>query len=136
MSLFWRHLCKRLRIDARLSTAYHPETDGQTERANGEMEQYLRSFVDYMQDDWDDWLPMAEFAANNSRNETTGTTPFLANTGQHPRMGFEPPSDSLQSLTVSDVDRFVSRMHELNRHLCDEMAWAQAVYTKKADCNR
>jgi len=90
---FWRELCDRLRIDSRLSTAFHPETDGQTERANGEMEQYLRSFVSYQQDDWVDWLPMAEFASNNARNETTGTSPFLANYGQHPRIGFEPPTD-------------------------------------------
>jgi hypothetical protein len=140
VSTFWKELCKRLRIDSRLSTAFHPETDGQTERANGEMEQYLRTFVAYQQDDWVDWLPMAEFAANNSRSETTNTSPFLANYGQHPRMGFEPPSDppvfgNRRPQTVA-VNQFVSDMDELNEYLRDEMAWAQAVYAEKADRSR
>lgn len=51
-SKFWRALCKRLKIEARLSTPYHPETDGQTERLNAVMEQYLRTYVNYLQDDW------------------------------------------------------------------------------------
>ena len=74
---FWRQLCSRLGISPRLSTAFHPETDGQTERANQTMEQYLRAFVSHQQDDWSDWLPMAEFAANNQQSETTQTTPFF-----------------------------------------------------------
>ena len=45
-------MCQRLRIDARLSTSYHPETDGQTERINAVMEHYLRAYVHYIQDDW------------------------------------------------------------------------------------
>ena len=49
---FCELMCKRLKIDAKLSTGYHPETDGQTERANATMEHYLRAYVNYMQDDW------------------------------------------------------------------------------------
>lgn len=136
ISEFWKELCARLRIDSRLSTAFHPETDGQTERKNGELEQYLRAFVSYQQDDWVEWLPMAEFCANNSRNESTGTSPFLANSGQHPRMGFEPPTERRDQLTAREVDDFVSHMKELDEFLRDEMAWAQAVYAEKADRKR
>jgi hypothetical protein len=100
------------------------------------MEQYLRQFVSYQQDDWANWLPMAEFVANNSRNETTGTSPFLANSGQHPRMGFEPPTVSQRQPTLVNVDTFVSNMDELNQFLREEMAWAQAIYSDKADRNR
>jgi hypothetical protein len=104
------------------------------------MEQYLRSFVSYMQDDWVDWLPMAEFAANNSKSETTGISPFLANTGQHPRMGFEPPSGrpipSYQQSQITEVDKFVSNMNDLNDFLQEEMAWAQAIYERKANESR
>jgi hypothetical protein len=104
------------------------------------MEQYLRSFVTYLQDDWVDWLPMAEFAANNARNETTGTSPFLANYGQHPRMGFEPPIATDVSAPrqphVLEVERFVADMNQLNDFLRDEMAWAQAVYEEKANQSR
>ena len=93
-SEFWRQLCSRLGISTRLSPAFHPETNGQTERANQTMEQYLRAFVLHQQDDWSQWLPMAEFAANNQQSETTQVTPFLAYTGCHPRCSFDlaPPT--------------------------------------------
>ena len=73
-----------------MSTTYHPETDGQTKRVNQDVERYLRSYVTYLQDDWVDWLPMAEFAQNNSQSESIKATPFFANYGFHPRLGFEP----------------------------------------------
>ena len=57
------------------------------------MEQFLRAYVSYLQDDWIDWLPMAEFTFNNTESATTKVSPFLANSGQHPRIGFEPPTD-------------------------------------------
>lgn len=138
--MFWDKLCKRLAIKSRLSTAFYPESDGQTEKANGEMEQFLRSYVSYLQLDWAEWLPMAEFSANNARSETTGSTPFVANCGQHPRMGFEPPSDtprpSYQQPQVLRVNEFVSDMDDLTTHLREEMAWAQAVYEEKANRSR
>jgi len=78
-SEFWGTICRRLKIDRRLSTAFHPETDGQTEGVNGIMEQYLGSYVNYRQDDWCQWLPIAEFMGNNHASETTGTSPIFAN---------------------------------------------------------
>ena len=54
------------------STAYHPQTDGQTERMNAVMEQYLQAYVNYLQDDWIRYLALAEFATNNQVSETTG----------------------------------------------------------------
>ncbi|KAG0158110.1 hypothetical protein PDIDSM_5623 [Penicillium digitatum] len=81
---FWKHLTKRLRITNLLSTAYHPETDGQTERANAVLEQYLRAYVSYLQDDWSEWLPLAEFTANSHYSESTRVSPFYANYGFHP----------------------------------------------------
>ncbi|EKV18173.1 hypothetical protein PDIG_11210 [Penicillium digitatum PHI26] len=83
---FWKHLTKRLRITNLLSTAYHPETDGQTERANAVLEQYLRAYVSYLQDDWSEWLPLAEFTANSHYSESTRVSPFYANYGFHPRI--------------------------------------------------
>ena len=72
------------------STAYHPQTDGQTERVNQEVEQYLRAFVNHRQDDWADWVPIAEFAYNNHVHAGSRNTPFCLDTGQDPRMGVEP----------------------------------------------
>jgi hypothetical protein len=60
------------------------------ERINAALEQYLQLFVDWAQDDWVDWLPLAKFAGNNTTSETTGVSPFFANYSFHPRMGIEP----------------------------------------------
>ena len=68
VSGFWRELCQQLGIQVKLSTAYHPETDGQTERTNQSIEQYLRAFVNHVQDDWGEWLPIAKFALSNQVN--------------------------------------------------------------------
>lgn len=89
-SNFMRDLNQLLGIKSNLSTAYHPETDGQTERINHEIEQYLRLFVNYHQTDWSEWLATAEFSYNDKVQVSTGYSPFFLNFGQHPRKGFEP----------------------------------------------
>ena len=68
-----------------MSTAYHPQTDGQTEVMNRVLEDYLRSYTRSSQDQWDELLAMAEFAMNNSKNSSTNETPFYLNYGRHPR---------------------------------------------------
>ena len=82
-SKFWSSLCYFLSIKRRLSTAFHPQTDGQTERQNSTMEAYLRAFVNYEQDNWARLLPMAEFAYNNAKHASTGYTSFELNCGYH-----------------------------------------------------
>jgi len=84
-----KELNNLLEIQTKLSTAYHPQTDGQTERINQELEQYLRVFIDHRQEQWLDWLGTAEFAYNNKIHAATKTSPFKANYSQDPRMGFE-----------------------------------------------
>ena len=71
-----RALYKRLGIDAGLTTAYHPQANGQVERKNQEVEAYLRLFISKRQDDWVDLLPTAEFVINSRLNSATGHTPF------------------------------------------------------------
>ena len=78
-----------LGINTKLSTAFHPQTDGQTKRMNQELEQYLRMFIDYRQEQWPEWLGTAEFAYNNKVHTGTKVSPFQANHRQNPRMGFE-----------------------------------------------
>jgi hypothetical protein len=89
VSAFWRELSAALGTALKSSSGHHPQTNGQTERINAEMKQFLRLYVNWAQDDWVDWLPLAEFAGNNAISETTGVTPFYANYGFHPRMGIE-----------------------------------------------
>jgi len=82
---FWESLCKMLGVKRRMSMAYHPQTDGQTERTNQVQEVYLRIFVNYDQNDWYQLLPLAEHAYNNSATNAHKLTPFFANYGFHPQ---------------------------------------------------
>jgi len=82
---FWESLCKSLGIRQKMSTAYHPQTDGQTERTNQTLEGYPRNFVNYDQNDWYQLLPLAEHAYNNSTTNAHGMSPFYANYGFHPQ---------------------------------------------------
>lgn len=81
-SQFWAALCYHLDIKRRLSTAYHPQTDGQTERQNQTLETYLRTYINHHQDDWVHLLPLAEFAYNNAHHDAIGTTPNRVRYGQ------------------------------------------------------
>ena len=88
-SRFWKHLCSCLKIEPHLSTAFHPQTDGQTERVNTVVEQHQRAYVTYLQDDCVDYLFQVEFAGNNQVSDTTSLSPFFANLGYHPHYDFE-----------------------------------------------
>jgi len=84
-----KELNNLLGIQTKLLTAYHPQTDRQTERVNQELEQYLRVFINHRQEQWPDWLGTAEFMYNNKIHVATKVSPFKVNYGQNPRMGFE-----------------------------------------------
>jgi hypothetical protein len=71
-----QHIYKTLGIKSSMSTAYHLQTDGQTEQFNWELEQYLRVFCNYRQDDWVRLLPIAQFAHNSQVSAVTGKSPF------------------------------------------------------------
>lgn len=133
---FWKKLTQQLSINSLLSTAFHPETDGQTERLNAVLEQYLRAYVSYLQDDWNRWLPLAEFAANSLKSETTGMSPFFANYGFHPRMGFEPTITVRGTPATRDAERFAQTMQEILEYLRSESTAAQARYEEQANRHR
>ena len=82
---FWESLCKSLKIKRRMSRAYHPQTDGQTEWTKQLLQGYLRNFVNYDQNDWYQLLPVAEHAYNNSVTNAHGMSPFYANYGFYPQ---------------------------------------------------
>jgi len=138
ISAFWDHLCQRLGIQANLSTAFHPESDGQTERVNSIIEQYLRAYVNYHQDDWDEWTPMAEFCYNNAASETTQVSPFYATYGQNPRLGIEPPRNlgnqrGPRQAEIQEANEFAEKMDSLTKQLRDQIRWSQEVYEAKAN---
>ncbi|BDA51672.1 Transposon Tf2-9 polyprotein [Coccomyxa sp. Obi] len=84
MGKFWQAFCQSQGIDKSMSSAFHPETDGQTERVNRILVEMLRNYVDPTQDDWDEHLTAAEFAINNAYQKSIKTTPFMLNYGQNP----------------------------------------------------
>ena len=135
VSLFWNHLNQILKTRALLSTAYHPETDGQTERMNAVLEQYLRVYVNYLQDDWVEWLASAEFASNNACSETTRTSPFFALYGFNPRMGFEAVLPDQRPQT-RDATQFAQTMKKIWEHCHAAMVTAQARYENQANKHR
>jgi len=117
VAAFMKELYRLLGIEALSSTAYHPQTDGQTERVNQELEQYLCVFVGERQDDWYSLLPLAEFAYNNHVHSSTQQTPFLLDTGHHPQMGFEPHQPPSRIEAVNEfTDRMLS-LHWLRRRM-------------------
>ena len=75
-STFTKELCQCVGTRQNISTAYHPQTDGQSERTNQWLEQYLRIFVNHRQDDWAKWLPIAQYVHNAWPSSTTKLPPF------------------------------------------------------------
>jgi transposase InsO family protein len=130
---FTRELYRLLGVTLSTTTAYHPQADGQTERVNQELEQYLRVFVNERQDDWDELLPMAEFQYNNHVHSGTQNTPFLLDTGRHLRMGFEPTWSSSHLETVNE---FTDRMHSALTEAKSALAKAQDDMSRYYDRRR
>src|ERR1700730_17066406 len=94
---------KPMGIQANPSTAYRPQTDGQSECVNQEIEAFLRHYINHRQDDWVTWLPAAEFAYNDKVNSLTGYSPFYLDTGRHPWKG----EISKKSTDVPHVDKII-----------------------------
>jgi len=134
VSKLWRYLMGQLGVNLRLSTAYHPQTDGQTERVNQVLEQYLRVFTSYNQDDWSALLAQASFAYNNSIHSAIKSTPFYANFGYHPRW-----IDELKPTSASEVPeakRIAESIIEIHETCAANIAEANASYSKYYDAKR
>ena len=89
-SNFLGELYKLLGIKRKMSTAFHPQTDGQMERLNRKINQYLRTYVNDQQNDWDKWIKIAQFIWNNMVSEVTTDSPFGITWSYYPHMGMEP----------------------------------------------
>ena len=131
-SAFWQSLMKLLGVKLNISSAYHAQTDGQTERTNRTLEHILRPYCSYDQDNWDELLPMAEFAFNNAPSATTGVSPFQANYGRHPRtpstLGISVPAPA--SVTLADD------LRAIHQDMHDRIIKAQAHQKEHADKRR
>src|SRR5882672_7495309 len=129
MSHFFRSLGTALDMKLHFTSGYHPEGDGQTKRTNQTLEQYLRVYCNYQQDNWSELLPLAEFTYNNTPSATTSITPFFANKGYHLNLTVHPEHD-LASTCTHD---FVTDLDELHQELRQHIAEAQHQYQAPAD---
>ena len=127
-----KELNKMLGIETKLSTAYHPETDGQTERTNQELEQYLRMYVNHRQNNWAEWLATAEFAFNNKVYIATKISPFQVNYGREPRIGF----DIRKKRKNEKAEKFVKEMKERHEEARAALVKSQEKMKRQADRNR
>ena len=78
ISTFWRHFIEAIGAKLNMSSAYHPQTDGQTERTNRTIEDYLRHYLGPFHTEWEELLPVGEFALNNAKQDSSGVSPFYA----------------------------------------------------------
>ncbi len=107
-SAWCKEFCSLLGPEIRLSTAFHPQIDGQTERTNQSVEHYLPCFVNYLQTDWSTLLDTAEFAYNNATHLSTSQTPFMGSYGYHPLSPLEQSSRTLR--VVPDAHDLAARI--------------------------
>ena len=131
-SRFWIQVCSHLSTDHRLSTAFHLQTDGQTERQNQMIERYLRAFCNYEQDNWVELLPLAKFAYNNAIHASTRMTPFWANYHYHPVMKFKAPKQPSGLNSAIQADPFAAGLEETHQTLRKTLQEALANQTKYA----
>jgi transposase InsO family protein len=135
-SLFWRALWQQLGTQLHMSTAYHPQTDGQTERQNRTLEEMLRAYVSYQQDDWDQHLVAAEIAYNNTVQTSTKETPFFLNCGQHPKLALDHAVQPAAESNHASAAERVSELHRRIEQAKTELQRAQQRQARYADESR
>ena len=133
----WQHLTKLWGTRTRMSTAFHPQTDGQAEKANSIVERYLRTFAAANERDWDRLLAMTEFSYNSHVHKAAGLSPFEADTTENPRMplhviaaAFRRPGG--EALAIS----FATKMSDILQLLTDALKVSQAAMTDAAKKTR
>jgi hypothetical protein len=125
VSGFWKELMGHLGIDLKLSTAFHPQTDGQTERVNQVLETYLRHYSNFQQDDWADLLPLAEYAYNTAVSETTKVSPFFANYGFNPETQWVKAAEEVSEESNPASEKLLKRWQGIWGYLQNNILNAQ-----------
>jgi len=130
----WKHMCKMLKIDAKLLIMYHSEINDQIKKVNVVMKYYLWIFVNYMQNDWVKWLSEVEFIVNNASSLITLASLFLINLSQNSCLDFKFSESLFKNFMFQawdkliNVEEFIKKMKKLTEHLRDEMLIAQIIY--------
>ena len=132
---FWQAVFTALGTKLSMSTAYHPQTDGQTERANRTLLQGLRAYTNAHHDDWDSHLPVLELAYNNSVHASTGFTPFFLNHGTNPRLPATPAAAVTKCRTPAAKD-FLATLNHALASARTHLTQAQEAQKRAADKRR
>ena len=129
ISHFMLALGKLLDIQLHFTAGYHPEADGQTEQMNQTLEQFVRTYCTYQQDNWDQLLPLARIALNSAESTATGVTPFFANKGYHPQFGFSGAKDVNSKLALD----FAVTLESLSEFLQAQLIKSQEAMRRNTD---
>jgi len=129
---FSKSLAQALSMRLYFTSGYHPEADGQSERVNQTLEQYIRMYYNYQQTDWVELLPLAKFTYNNTPSATTGVSPFCANKDYHPRLQVH----SLQDLLSKNACFFADKLATVHSELKDVILEAQKCYQVPTNAHR
>jgi hypothetical protein len=141
VSDFWNEFCKRIGTKLKLSTANHPQTDGQTEIVNQYFDQRLRPYIAYYQDDWDDWISIIDYQQSSLWHETTGQSPFMTEKGYDVRTSFDwdtpvEASTPKEQLNRDAAKAMITRIHDSWKVAQENTIGAQARYAKQANKHR
>jgi len=134
-SSFWQTLFSALGTKLNMSTAHHPQTDGQSEITHRSIEQILRAYISPLHDDWSTWLPIAEFSYNNAVNASTKQTPFYANLGYHPTL----PTSFISPIppgTDSTATKYLDTLRDIHTSISRELELAKAQQAAQANRHR
>jgi transposase InsO family protein len=124
-STFTKELCRLLQIDQNISTAYHPQTDGQSECTNQWLEQYLRIFTNFQQNDWVSWLPLAQYAHNSWPNATTKKAPFELIMGHIPHV-----HQTTRTSTSPSAEARLQNVTEARQQVAEAIRQSQELITR------
>ncbi|MBW0499946.1 hypothetical protein O181_039661 [Austropuccinia psidii MF-1] len=130
VSSFWTNLCKQLKISRDLSTSYHPETDGQTERVNQILEEYLWMYFSYHHNDWNTWLPLHEFAYNHIDQSSTKQSLFVTVYGRDPQF------DSVNITQDTPDGKLSTKMEAVQKDFKRELEVSINRFKRYADKSR
>ncbi len=131
-SKFWTAICATLKISMKLSSPFHHQTNGLTERVNSVVEQFLRCYSNFKGSNWQNYLFLAEFCYNNSVQESLKYSPFYANYGYNPRFSPAVPSTT----DVPRAEEFTTNLTELFNQLKENLEQASSKQEKFANKHR
>ena len=118
-SNYWKTISAAMGTKPKMSTAYHPQTDSQTERVNQALETYLQHYINKTHSNWVQLLPVAQLAINQHRSDSTKESPFFANFGQHANIGM-PSRASPNTEKALQHNKLLRQTHTMMRHYLQE----------------